>query len=167
MHVVGHSMGGLVARYYVQRLAGDERVHTLATLGTPHRGTERLTCSSGGRCAGCGSARPSSVSSRSRRRTADTRFVAFWSDLDELVVPKSSARIDHPDLHARNVFVRGAGHLSLPIDGRVVHEIATAFAHLDVDGSTLAAGDDPIASDSAEPAREAVATRPGRAAQRR
>ena len=33
IHVVGHSMGGLVARYYVTRLGGDERVHTLVTLG--------------------------------------------------------------------------------------------------------------------------------------
>ena len=32
-------MGGLVARYYVQRLGGDVRVHTLVTLGTPHGGT--------------------------------------------------------------------------------------------------------------------------------
>ena len=39
IHVVGHSMGGLIARYYVTRLGGDERVHTLVTLGTPHHGT--------------------------------------------------------------------------------------------------------------------------------
>ena len=39
IHVVGHSMGGLIARYYVQRLGGDEHVHTLVTLGTPHGGT--------------------------------------------------------------------------------------------------------------------------------
>ena len=32
-------MGGLIARYYVQRLGGDARVHTLVTLGTPHGGT--------------------------------------------------------------------------------------------------------------------------------
>ena len=37
IHVIGHSMGGLIARYYVQRLGGDERVHTLVTLGTPAR----------------------------------------------------------------------------------------------------------------------------------
>src|SRR6188472_2219708 len=36
IHLIGHSMGGLVARYYVQRLDGDARVHTLVTLGTPH-----------------------------------------------------------------------------------------------------------------------------------
>jgi triacylglycerol lipase len=39
IHVIGHSMGGLVARYYVQRLGGDAHVHTLVTLGTPHGGT--------------------------------------------------------------------------------------------------------------------------------
>ncbi len=37
--LVGHSLGGLVARYYVQRLGGDERVRTVVTLGTPHSGT--------------------------------------------------------------------------------------------------------------------------------
>ena len=40
IHVIGHSLGGLIARYYVQRLAGDRRVHTLVTLGTPHHGTQ-------------------------------------------------------------------------------------------------------------------------------
>ncbi|MGZ4751774.1 MAG: esterase/lipase family protein [Oryzihumus sp.] len=39
IHVVGHSLGGLIARYYVTRLGGDQRVHTLVTLGTPHQGT--------------------------------------------------------------------------------------------------------------------------------
>lgn len=39
VHVVGHSLGGVVARYYVQRLGGDARVHTLCTLGSPHSGT--------------------------------------------------------------------------------------------------------------------------------
>lgn len=37
--IVGHSLGGLIARYYVQRLGGDRRVRTLVTLGTPHGGT--------------------------------------------------------------------------------------------------------------------------------
>src|SRR4051794_6407653 len=39
VHLIGHSLGGLVARYYVQRLGGDDRVHTVVTLGTPHGGT--------------------------------------------------------------------------------------------------------------------------------
>ena len=37
--IVAHSMGGLVARYYVKRLGGDRYVRSLITLGTPHHGT--------------------------------------------------------------------------------------------------------------------------------
>ncbi|MBW2272983.1 MAG: alpha/beta fold hydrolase [Deltaproteobacteria bacterium] len=37
--MVAHSMGGLVARFYLQQLGGARRVDRLITLGTPHRGT--------------------------------------------------------------------------------------------------------------------------------
>lgn len=37
--LVAHSMGGLIARYYLQQLGGARRVDRLITLGTPHRGT--------------------------------------------------------------------------------------------------------------------------------
>lgn len=39
IHVVAHSLGGLVARTWIQALGGERRVSTLVTLGTPHRGT--------------------------------------------------------------------------------------------------------------------------------
>jgi triacylglycerol lipase len=146
VHVIGHSMGGLVGRYFVQRMGGDSRVHTLVTLGTPHAGTAPAHLV------------PHPVA-RQMRRGSDimtelaapapgcrTRFVAIWSDLDQMIVPKSNARIEHSDLNARNVFVPSVGHNSLPVDGRVVHEICTTLAHLDQDGSTLAEGATSIAS---------------------
>lgn len=37
--LIAHSMGGLVARFYLQQLGGERRVDRLITLGTPHRGT--------------------------------------------------------------------------------------------------------------------------------
>jgi pimeloyl-ACP methyl ester carboxylesterase len=37
--LVAHSMGGLVARFYLQELGGARRVDRLITLATPHRGT--------------------------------------------------------------------------------------------------------------------------------
>jgi triacylglycerol esterase/lipase EstA (alpha/beta hydrolase family) len=37
--IIGHSKGGLIGRYYVKRLGGDQRVRQLVTLGTPHHGT--------------------------------------------------------------------------------------------------------------------------------
>lgn len=39
LSIIGHSKGGLIARYYVKRLGGDQRVKNLITLGTPHNGT--------------------------------------------------------------------------------------------------------------------------------
>jgi triacylglycerol lipase len=39
VHLLAHSMGGLDARYLISRLGMADRVLTLTTLGTPHRGT--------------------------------------------------------------------------------------------------------------------------------
>jgi triacylglycerol esterase/lipase EstA (alpha/beta hydrolase family) len=38
--LVGHSMGGVVARYYVALLGGDGAVKNLVTIGSPHGGTD-------------------------------------------------------------------------------------------------------------------------------
>ncbi|WP_428269431.1 lipase family alpha/beta hydrolase [Haliangium sp.] len=37
--IVAHSMGGLIALYYIKKLGGHSRVRTLISLGTPYRGT--------------------------------------------------------------------------------------------------------------------------------
>lgn len=39
VHLVGHSMGGLVSRYYLKFLGGTRHVGRLVCLGTPHKGT--------------------------------------------------------------------------------------------------------------------------------
>src|SRR5688572_2168609 len=39
VHIIAHSMGGLDARFMVSRLGMDDRVLTLTTVGTPHRGS--------------------------------------------------------------------------------------------------------------------------------
>jgi triacylglycerol lipase len=147
IHVIGHSMGGLIARYYVQCLGGDERVHTLVTLGSPHGGTATayLVPHRLGR-----QLRPDSdVVNELAAPAPDcrTRFLALWSDLDQMIVPKGNARIDHVDLAAHNVLVRGVGHMSLPIHRRAVHLISMTLAQLDADGATLTPGVTSIAGD--------------------
>ncbi len=39
VNLIGHSMGGLDARYLASKLGFGERVASLTTIGTPHRGT--------------------------------------------------------------------------------------------------------------------------------
>lgn len=140
IHVVGHSLGGLIARYYVQRLGGDERVHTLVTLGSPHAGS---LLAAGLPFHLFRQLRPGSDLFDELAQPAAgcrTRFVAYWSQMDQLILPHENARIAHPDLSARNVCVPGVGHMSIPIDGQVVHEISLLLSQLDSDGQVLAAG---------------------------
>ncbi len=37
--IIGHSKGGLIARYYIKKYGGDKYCHSLITLGTPHNGS--------------------------------------------------------------------------------------------------------------------------------
>ncbi|MFG2722277.1 esterase/lipase family protein [Streptomyces sp. NPDC048416] len=126
--IVGHSLGGLIARYYVQCLGGDLRVRTLVTLGTPHSGTRsaRLVHAHPIVRQMC----PGSELIEELRAPAPgirTRFVSFWSDLDTLMIPVGTARIDHPDLLAQNVRVTGIGHLAMPVHPAVAAGVRQAL----------------------------------------
>lgn len=126
--LVGHSLGGLVGRYYVQRLGGDARVRTLVTLGTPHSGTL---------VAPFMDAHPLVRQMRPDSRVVSelaepapgctTRCVAFWSEFDALMTPVGTARIEHPDLRVENVQVTGIGHLALPAHPAVIAAVRRAL----------------------------------------
>jgi pimeloyl-ACP methyl ester carboxylesterase len=129
VHLVGHSLGGLIARYYVQRLGGDRRVDVLVTLGTPHAGIAAARLLSW--LPLVAQLRPDSPTIAELAQPTPhcrTRFVAFYSDLDEVVIPSSRARVDHPDLHAENILVHGVGHLTLPSHSTVVRRVCALFS---------------------------------------
>ncbi|MEU0138071.1 alpha/beta fold hydrolase [Streptomyces sp. NPDC006296] len=133
--VVGHSLGGLIARYYVQRLGGDRRVRTLVTLGTPHGGTAAVPLAGAHpivRQMRSGS--PLIEELRSPAPSCRTRFVSFWSELDRVMLPVETACVDHPDLDAVNVRVTGIGHLALPVHPAVASAIRQA---LESDGTAV------------------------------
>ncbi len=126
--IVGHSLGGLIARYYVQCLGGDRRVRTLVTLGTPHSGTRVAPLASAHPIVR--QMRPGSAVLEELRLPAPgcrTRFVSFWSDLDQIMVPVETACLDHPDLDVQNVQVSGIGHLALPVHPAVAAGIRQAL----------------------------------------
>lgn len=128
MDVVGHSLGGLIARYYVQRLGGDQRVRTLVTLGTPHGGTRAVPLADAHPIVR--QMRPGSKVLEELRELAAgcrTHFVAFWSDLDHVMAPLETACVDHPDLMAQNIRVTGIGHLALPVHPAVATGIRQAL----------------------------------------
>jgi triacylglycerol lipase len=127
IHIVGHSLGGMIARYYVQRMGGSAAVDTLVTLGSPHGGTlaAHLLPTPLAR-----QLRPGSDVIAELERPApscDTRFLVVWSRMDQMVLPQRNGRLRHPDLDVEELELRDVGHLSLPIDPRTVHWVATAL----------------------------------------
>ncbi|MEU7023167.1 alpha/beta fold hydrolase [Streptomyces sp. NPDC046203] len=157
--LVGHSLGGLIARYYVQHLGGDARVRTLVMLGTPHSGTAF------GRPVDAHplirQMRPGSEVLRELAGPAPgcrTLFVSFWGDLDEVMVPPETARLHHPDLRVRNVRVAGIGHLALPVHPAIVAEVLRSLTDDYVNAPTTPAA--PAApADSSDPGAAKAADR--------
>lgn len=123
VHVVGHSMGGVLLRWYVQELGGGDRVDTAITIASPHDGTEMA------RWSIAPSARdlhPDSWVVRTLRHGKDvseTRWVAYYSNVDIVVRPATSARLDNPTLAATNILVKDAPHLSIMMSPFLVRSI--------------------------------------------
>jgi triacylglycerol lipase len=140
VHIVGHSLGGMIARYYVQCMGGSAVVDTLVTLGSPHAGSlaAHLLPTPLAR-----QLRPGSALLQELARPAPfcpTRFLVVWSRMDQMVLPQRNARLMHPDLRVEELELRDVGHLSLPIDPRSVHWVAAALARSDQKDAQLRRG---------------------------
>lgn len=92
--IVAFSMGGIAARYYVQRLGGAARVRPLVTVSTPHRGTYLAWLLP---LKGMRQLRPNGAFLEDLNQDADlladSGFVSIWSPLDAVIVPASSSRM--------------------------------------------------------------------------
>lgn len=123
VNIVGHSLGGLVTRWYVQEMDGDLKVNTAITLASPHKGTLAALVPPGRTAREC---RPRSwVVRRLNQRALPTnvRWVAFYGDSDALIQPMRAGRIDVPALAARNVLIPGMGHMGMLLSGDVVNQV--------------------------------------------
>jgi pimeloyl-ACP methyl ester carboxylesterase len=121
--LVCHSLGGLVARVYLQQLGGARRVDRCITLATPHQGTYNSywVASRVGR-----DLRPDSpLLSRleaTRDRAFPVRFLSVVAGSDNLVVPRVFAA------HEEVVRVPGMGHVGLLFSPGVFHLVADSLA---------------------------------------
>lgn len=105
--LVAHSLGGVIARYAIQRLSMSDAVRTLITLASPNQGTYAA------RYANTRLTVPLRPESRLLRdlnqddlRKLPTKFIALFSDRDVYVVPKEM--MTHPD--AENHFIPNLSH---------------------------------------------------------
>jgi triacylglycerol lipase len=94
LDLVGYSMGGIVSRYYVQRLGGIDRVQRFVTLSSPHRGT--LTAYSLP-LPGYLQMRPDSGLLRDLNQDITMlkriNFTSMWTPFDVMIVPANSSKM--------------------------------------------------------------------------
>jgi pimeloyl-ACP methyl ester carboxylesterase len=130
LHLIGHSLGGLLLRSAVDHGMLVDLV-TVVTIATPHAGL-RLARWLPGSCARLMHPGSSIVRSVPSEHGA-VRWVTFSSDGDR-VVPPSSARLEELHPAVTNVHVPGRGHLTICRDpglvARVVLELVRSERRL-------------------------------------
>lgn len=92
--LVGFSMGGIVSRYYVQRLGGIQRVQRFVTISSPHNGTWVAYCNPG---LGCLQMRPDSAFLRDLNQDinmlSQINFTSIWTPYDLMILPANSSQV--------------------------------------------------------------------------
>ena len=119
--LVGHSLGGVVARWWLQEQGGAERADRVVTLATPHAGTQSALRWPGSIAAAL---RPGSAVLRrlaAGRARAAVPHVAIVAGADRMCTPPSSAAaLEGAEVH----WLDDLGHNALLYDARV-HELVT------------------------------------------
>ncbi len=121
--IIGHSMGGVVGRYYVQLLGGDGAVANLITIGTPHIGTavSELGVGHPARELLVGSTLVQRLSFAPPPR--DTRVTMIFSHADALVPASTQDALQIP--RSERIVYDDLGHVSMLGSRRVARDIIT------------------------------------------
>lgn len=102
VNIVGHSMGGIDSRWYIEQNGGEEYVDTLVTLATPHHGTLTSRFASltpGGKKLAMSSDVIQTL--KNDGLSEKIEYVSIWSPSDRAVKPSRSAKL--PDDYRTNV----------------------------------------------------------------
>jgi len=123
--LVGFSMGGVVSRYYLQRLGGHPRVRRLVTISSPHHGTMTAYLS---RKTGVTQLRPESALLADLNQDLSALdavdVTTLWTPLDLMIIPADSSRLPL----GREVLVAAPLHALMLHDPRAMRAVATALS---------------------------------------
>ncbi len=119
VHLIGHSLGGLVARWYVQELGGHARVTQTISLGSPFGGTERARPFRFLVGAELHRSSPTLARLRARAHEHDVPHMSVVGEADALIVPRESAVFPRGEV----VVLPGRGHNSLLFDPESITQV--------------------------------------------
>ena len=118
--LVGHSMGGLAIRAWLDAFGADDRVHRVVTIATPHQGTwlARWAHTTNGRQMRLGSDWLRRLQAR-EPASRQQRITCFFSDCDNIVFPAEVATLAGAD----NRHLPGTGHVQMVFHAAVFDEV--------------------------------------------
>ena len=125
--IVAHSMGGVVAAWYLAKLDGTSKVRRLVTMGTPWQGSRTHVFAL--RQEGRDFAPDSEVISQIQDLKHD--ITSIWSDSDPKVFPTTSAQ----HTHSQSIQLPGLGHLEMLMSARVFRAVVDALSRPSKDAS--------------------------------
>jgi triacylglycerol lipase len=121
--LVGHSLGGLLSRWYLQELDGHARVERIVTLATPHRGTRSALLAPRSFALRPGSP----IIERLSRRPPEViaiPHVSIVAGADRFCRPARSAALED----AAVVWFDDLGHNEMLYDARVLDAVSRAIS---------------------------------------
>lgn len=125
LDLVGFSMGGVVARYYIQRLGGIERVRRFVTISSPHNGSRWAYVQ---KLPGYLQMRPNSPFIEDLNRDVEMlsrlNFTSIWTPLDLMILPPSSSRLPVGE----EVLIATPLHALMLLDPRSLKAVAGALS---------------------------------------
>ncbi|MFN3429630.1 MAG: esterase/lipase family protein [Candidatus Sericytochromatia bacterium] len=124
LDLVGFSLGGMVSRYYIQRLGGAARVRRFVTISSPHGGTIAAYFRWN---PGAADMRPGSPFLRELAESADTlqgvEMTTIWTPFDMMILPSWSSRVSG----ARERIVPVLSHPWMVRDDRACRAVVEAL----------------------------------------
>lgn len=120
--LVGHSMGGLIARAYVQQHGGAEKTAQIITLGTPHHGTAHAAFSAARDARQMRIGNPW-LETLNAAPEVGVPTTSIYSLHDNVIAPQDSSHIGW----GTNVILKGIGHLELSFSPAVQDAVYTAI----------------------------------------
>jgi pimeloyl-ACP methyl ester carboxylesterase len=121
VHLIGHSLGGLLVRYALAASAVlSSQTASAVTIASPHRGVW-LARIAPGRCGRIMHRGPRPVLPEVET-PRPVRWLAYYSGGDR-VVPPASARLEDPRYGAANMLIPGCGHLTICRDAGLIRSL--------------------------------------------
>lgn len=124
LDLVGFSMGGIISRYYIQRLGGIERVKRLIAIASPHQGTMMGYFYPS---LGAAQMRPDSELLQDLNQDLYTlerlSFTSIWTPYDLMIIPANSSRIPV----GKEIIINVVAHAWMVSDIRCIKSVAEAL----------------------------------------